>query len=215
MKSLSLSRIADRIHLPLCRRYLLVNFIAQPLSDGASTSGQASSTSWALGTHSDGQQEVLGVWRHATLGAIDWTEVFGEFLDRGVERIRFVLNANSSAVQVAFPQSLVLDSAILGWDPGVAGPQRSQGTDNPAATVFQEDKLPRRVQELACRSRDTAAVLKRVLELESKRHGPFTTKADETAFIANWLVTVASRHCSGPHAALRRRPRTALGNAVV
>ncbi|RQO61746.1 hypothetical protein DBR47_06255 [Paucibacter sp. KBW04] len=94
---------AEWLSRPLCCRYALVHFAALPIQAPALVEESRSPLTWALGTLSDGQRELLGAWRCSPMGAPDWRAVFVDLADRGVERIRFVANADAGAARLAFP----------------------------------------------------------------------------------------------------------------
>jgi Transposase, Mutator family len=196
-------------HLPLSRRYLLINFVVQPAPARAPIETHAYCTTWALGTHSDGHQEVLGTWQHESLDTPDWASVLTEFIDRGVKDIRYVLNADAAAIHSVFPRSAVLDATALDCDSNHADDgQRDVAQLVRCAAPSRKTSpgaLPRRVRQLACRSLDVASAWGRSLTQASTRHSPFESGAAAAAFIGGWL-SAAERKRTAKRTAVRRVP---------
>jgi hypothetical protein len=97
---------------PLCRRYLLVIFESLPIyvEEGGVVYGRP--LHWALGALADGQYEVSGVWSEPVSNLSNWEEIFKDLRVRGVEKIRFVLNGESvaldSVLSTAYPGAVPL-----------------------------------------------------------------------------------------------------------
>jgi hypothetical protein len=71
---------------PLCRRYSLLAIQNAPLRIASRTDECLSSLHWAVGFLSDGEWEVLGLWRSRT-----WPEILTELERRGIEEIGLLL----------------------------------------------------------------------------------------------------------------------------
>ncbi len=98
---------------PLCCRYLFAHFCAQRIRVRADDVPSTFLLSWALGALDDGRLEVLGSWAQPIADAPTWQTVFSHLTARGVQRIRFVANADSVALRAAFPRATILNSMTL------------------------------------------------------------------------------------------------------
>lgn len=127
---------------PLCCRYLLVSFASQPILVRVGAAAPGWSVTWALGTLSDGQREVLGAWQHSIGDVMNWQAVFDDLAVRGVERIRFVVTADADAARAALPHSamlnsVVLESAHIGTSPEALSPPLRRLADSAEAATQQ------------------------------------------------------------------------------
>jgi hypothetical protein len=77
-------------HLPLCRRYLLVQLESLELPTGPQAPAQGV-VLWALGTLASGEAEALGLWVRER---VEWEPVLEDPQARGVEKIRIVASTD-------------------------------------------------------------------------------------------------------------------------
>lgn len=141
---------------PLCCRYLLVSFGAQLMLVRADDAAFNFSATWALGELDDGQREVLGVWPAPIAEAPNWQEVFDDLAVRGVERIRFVVNADEKTVRAAQPSATVL----------------SLGTPS-SPSLAPSAALSPRLRRIVKSADDAAQQMQAALTHVVRRHGTF------------------------------------------
>lgn len=71
--------------------YLAVSFDWMRLPGRCSECGPAHGALSALGVHSDGEREVLGVWLASETDSLAWRSAYADLEIRGVERLRFAI----------------------------------------------------------------------------------------------------------------------------
>jgi hypothetical protein len=193
---------------PLCCRYVLVHFAAQPIQARTGSAARGWTVTWALGAMRDEQPEAVGVWKHPIDGVLDWRSVFDDLAARGVERIRYAANLDAAAAQTTFPDLTVLSTA--GSEPGeldVAAGQADQMSTGMrragGGRHCDANGLPRRGQQLARRVDQAAQLLQRGLSQAATRHGPFESGLVAAAFVEAWLANAELRQRRRRLAAIR------------
>lgn len=203
---------------PLCSTYQLAYFAPQAIRVVVNSGSHC--VTWALGAQGDGSREVLGAWQHSIDdGAPKWRELFDDLARRGVERIRFAVNADTSAAAAAVGSSdrTFFDAASV--------KQRPEGTAELAALGSTHGRLmwsssrdtsdlPRRVRQTIRRCEEAALALQRGLRQAASRHGPFQSPADAARFVETWLEDAGNRERRRRYAAQRRTelPQAALAS---
>ena len=92
---------ADLLSAPLCCRYLLAVFEDTHITVGQGEDGCNQVLRWGLGTLSDGQLELLGVWQSASTDETLSARISEDLQLRGVEEVRFVAGLESSGFERA------------------------------------------------------------------------------------------------------------------
>lgn len=183
---------------PLCCRYLFANFGAQRIRVRADDVTSTFSVSWGLGALEDGHLEVLGSWADPIADAPNWQAVFSQLAARGVQQIRFVVNADSEAVRAAFPRSRMLNSMTLQPCPDLA----------PSAAL--SPRVRRIVKSTAGAAQQMQAALTHVV----RRHGSFDCPKSALMALEQALQRLEQRLWERPavsqFAALRQSATTAV-----
>ena len=90
------STMGARHDLPLCRTYLTVFCLSQPMRTTENGVILGRLARWAIGCRGDGDCEILGAWaseaRFPGSREADWLGPFGTLRARGVERVGFVVH---------------------------------------------------------------------------------------------------------------------------
>lgn len=202
---------------PLCTRYLLVHFAAHQTQVLTGAAARSWTVIWALGAMSNGQPEGVGVWQQASDGGLNWRSVFADLAARGVERIRFAVQADAVAAKATFPDLTVLRTI---------GPEPSSLEAAPLQVVQKSMEVrgagrgrrcepcdpPRRVLQVARRVDRAAQLWQRGLRQAAARHGPFESGSAAASFVETWIATAELRQRRRRLAATRA---TALGIAAV
>lgn len=162
---------------PLCCGYLLVHFAPQPIRVRVGGAEHSWHVTWALGTLSDGQREVLGTWLHSIGGVSNWQVVFDELAVRGVERIRFVVGAD-----VNMAQGALLGATTLPFDA-----QRRSANPEPFPA------LSLRLQNIMDSAQMQTRALQRELERLTRRHGAFDSAAASSEFLDRAIERIERR----------------------
>lgn len=198
MEGTRLDQHASWQALPLCCHYLLAHFAPQAVQVRSGDDAHCRQMTWALGTLRDGQREVLGVWHHSLEGVLCWQTVFDDLAVRGVEQIRFAVNADAAASQATFPRLTALDFDVPEhFDSMVPGGQHApRSTEFCGARNGQRcdlSTLPRRVQQLARRGEKAVRLLQRGVTRAAARHGAFDSAQAAAAFVGSWLANAECR----------------------
>ena len=77
--------------------YLAVSFDWMRLPGRCSECGPAHGALSALGVHSDGEREVLGVWLASETDSLAWRSASTDLEIRGVERLRFAISREAAS----------------------------------------------------------------------------------------------------------------------
>ncbi len=95
--------------MPLCCRYVVVHFDAQPIQLPPTGTLHELLVSWALGVARDGDWEVLGAWPQQDGGPTSWKSVFEKLVTRGLgKHIPVILADACRDVYGASPDAAVL-----------------------------------------------------------------------------------------------------------
>ena len=176
---------------PLCIRYHVVALRTLIVELHQRNRGQALTLHWALGTSTDGRQEVLGVWPVAQVAQSAWPEICEHLVNRGVEQVDFINSDDADVIETAS-----LESSALSVD--------KQSRRIAKATIAAPSPRKLRMVQL-CRSR--AASMDAELERSLCRHGPFDTTAAACAFVEAALERLERRFWTGVPARARRTHR--------
>lgn len=195
---------------PLCVNYLLMHFVHQIAEVHAGGPDSFCSIAWALGTSSDGQREIVGVWPHSPEGALDWHAVFVEIAVRGVKRIRFALDADQMAARASFPDAEVIGVLVPQSDAPESLASQSTSTSRQihgigacrdttrtghASPEHRGDvcELPPRIRRMVLRSEEAAEPLRRGLRQAVLPYGPFESPGAAAAFVEARLENAERR----------------------
>lgn len=181
----------------LCRSYLMTHFATQPIDARVGATAIPWSVIWGRGTRSDGQRELLGAWLPSNDSVTTWRSIFGDLAARGVERIRFVVSAEASAVQAVHPGATLL----------------SLGARQCSADLEPPSTLPMRLQRSVEASQTETELMQSELERLIRCHGPFDSTEIAADFVAKALVRVERRFRMGVPALVRPARRHAREQA--
>lgn len=156
---------------PLCCRYILVQFGGLPLQVRAELAVHQFSLTWVLGTLDDGQHELLGAWPTPPLGTPNLREVFDDLATRGVERIRFVINADPETLRSAHPRATALSPA----------------TRQTGASWVRDAALSARLRRIVSAAETQAQLIQAELARLVRRHGVFDGTATALDFLEKTL----------------------------
>jgi len=146
---------------PLCTSYLLFNVEALHLP--MQEAGQVCNVAawWAVGALHDGQLELAGVWLAQAADEVPWTRVLDDLSERGVERIRYIVESGHSG---PFDDDFVPD-ALCGAGRLLLGSGRSlpitSATGAESGPPSMSTELERRHRRILRRTSDAQAMVTR------------------------------------------------------
>lgn len=170
---------------PLCTRYLVVSFGAQPATLLVGNGFQPLSFHWALGTLDDGQAEILGWWQANLSEPCEWSAISNDLTDRGVRRIRVLTDF----------------SGALG-SPGDYETEFGGGFGSHTLSAAQQ----RRVAATGAQMRRVQAALSRAV----LRHGAFADAESAAALVDRELQRLDRAFWSQPDVAARTLSRARM-----
>lgn len=199
---------------PLCARYqlVIVNTLDVPVHGGGEMGERRAR--WAVGTLPNGQCEVIGVWLQFVSACTSWGDFCDELAVRGVEHIRFVVDAYalaSTAPEPSAPGARSTSSVqqLVGSRVQADGRSLAAAEIGPAAGGASDaggGKALQRLRCIAARADEVNRKLYAKLTRVVRGHGRFASQEAATLFLEGALERLDGE--LGAYGVATRAPRS-------